>query len=438
MDTMTTRASRGAWRTFFSRAVAAVALFVGAAFGASDALAGDAVKLAVEMASDITEVEAGESVDVQIVGIDSTGSRVVIKDVETSATYGNIVLVKAPYQFRYTAPTDLPDTTKVRIIARLKATPEIQGEMSIPVLPPVAYKRLILTGPGTTPGGLFVDFVLTGETPAGVIEPVKEATVKVAIASGPGTITFLRTGRYRYEAAANASGTAKITATLTKHPKVTTSAEILVVSATGGGTPPTVPPTVPPVTPPSSGGSSGGNSGGGSSGGGTGGTGGTGSSGGNSGGNSGGGATPPAVDGVVWSGGALKLTVWRTRQMPETDWAKADEKKLPKAGEELGALAPQQRVRLVYARTDIAKVECEEWVGKKGTDIKRIDPSKDGRFQLDINKGGNRIIILECNTPENGTPVTMSLLVTLNDGKIIREDFVFRRGEKAPEKGDKK
>lgn len=437
MDTMTTRAptSRGgAWRTFFSRAVAAVALFVGAAFGASDALAGDAVKLAVEMADEVTQVEAGQSVDVQIVGIDSTGARVVIKDVETSATHGNIVLVKAPYQFRYTAPTDLPDTTRVRLIARLKATPEIQGETAIQVLPPVPYKRLILTGPGTTPGGLFVDFVLTGETPAGLVEPVKEATVNVAIASGPGTITFLRTGRYRYEAAANASGTAKITATLTKHPKVTTSAEILVVSATGGGTPPTVPPTVPPVTPPSSGGSSGGNSGGGS--GGSGGSGGN--SGGGTGGNSGGGATPPAVDGVVWSGGALKLTVWRTRQLAETDWAKADEKKLPKAGEELGALAPQQRVRLVYARTDIAKVECEEWVGKKGTDIKRIDPSKDGRFQLDINKGGNRIIILECNTPENGTPVTMSLLVTLNDGKIIREDFVFRRGEKAPEKGDKK
>lgn len=434
MDTMTTRAptSRGgAWRTFFSRAVAAVALFVGAAFGASDAFAGDAVKLAVELTSEeVTQVEAGQSVDVQIVGIDSTGARVVIKDVETSATHGNIVLVKAPYQFRYTAPTDLPDTTRVRIIARLKATPEIQGELAVTALPPVPYKRLILTGPGTTPGGLFVDFVLTGETPAGLVEPVKEATVNVAIASGPGTITFLRTGRYRFEAAANASGTAKITATLAKHPKVTTSAEILVVSATGGGTPPTVPPvvppTVPPVTPPSSGGSSGGNSGG-SSGGGTGG----------SGGNSGGGATPPAVDGVVWSGGALKLTVWRTRQQPETDWAKADEKKLPKAGEELGALAPQQRVRLVYARTDIAKVECEEWVGKKGTDIKRIDPSKEGRFQLDINKGGNRIIILECNTPENGTPVTMSLLVTLNDGKIIREDFVFRRGEKAPEKGDK-
>src|SRR6185295_15826327 len=80
----------------------------------ADAMAGDAVRLSVELPKDVTSVESGDpGLDVQIVGIDAAGVRVGPGDrkVESSATEGDLTLVTPPYLYRYQPPATVDKAT---------------------------------------------------------------------------------------------------------------------------------------------------------------------------------------------------------------------------------------------------------------------------------------------------------------------------------------
>lgn len=222
----------------FRRLAAAVACAVAGVFGASAAQAGEPVKLLIELPPDVSAVNCGETVDLQIVGEDAGRTRVGFggKTVEFSATYGNVEVVQQPYKFRFRAPATLPDVTNVRIRAWLKEAPEVVGETTVPVIPPAPFRRLVLQGAGSTPAGASVDLFLRGETAAGTLTEVPEGTVTLTV-TGPGRVTLLRTSRYRFETDMNASGTARIVASLVRYPNVTGTLDILVTGGSGGAAP---------------------------------------------------------------------------------------------------------------------------------------------------------------------------------------------------------
>jgi hypothetical protein len=395
------------WR----RAISAFAVAALAVFASATASAGDAVRLVVEPDPlDTTQLDAAQQISVQVVGIDAAGSRVSIREVEVSATQGRFVVVQAPYKYTYTAPADLREATRVRLRAWLRATPEVEGEIALEVLPPVPYRRLMLTGPGTTPAGTSIDLDLTGETPGGAVEAVPEGIVRVTVASGPGTITFLRRGRYRYEAPqARTGATTRIVAQLVQHTKVQTSLDVLVTAGGSGEPRPPVPqpgPNAPPSDPkPSDPKPPGG--------------------------------TekppvpkpqPPAADeDVVWPSGNIRIGTWRTKSAAEAEFS-AHEKSMPKPGGEFVATKEQQKLRIVVLRTDVREITVEQWVGeKKAADVKRLEPSKDGPYRLERNKAGNQVIHFEGTTPDNGKPLNVSIVLVFNDGKSSREELVLRR-----------
>ncbi|MCG3133091.1 MAG: hypothetical protein HMLKMBBP_00184 [Planctomycetes bacterium] len=407
------------WR----RAAAYLAVFAATVLGAGRALAGDAVKLQFEFIDDRTQINAAESIDVQIVGIDATGARVGFKDLEVSATGGTFTVVRQPFSCRYTAPAEGTDLAAYRLRAWLKARPEVSGEATITVIPPPAYKRLAMTGPGTTPAGAFVDLDLLGENAAGQMVAADPATVSVKVASGPGTITLVKPGRYRLATEVKDTGTSRVVASLVRHPSIQSTVDVVV---TGAATPQPQPQPQPlPVPPP---------------------TGGSGSSGGGTppappaGGGAGGGTKPvdppKPVDknDVVWPSGNIRIGAWRTMAAGDADWSDS-EKSMPKPAGEFVARKDKQKLRIVIERKDTIKVELEEWIGdKKGADVKRLDPTKDGRFQLERNKKDQYVIHFEAAPPDNGKPLNLAILLTFADNKIAREEIVLRRDAPEPKK----
>ena len=409
-STMTTYPGRfGVLRRF----AAAAAFAVASLFGGGTAEAGEPVKLLVELPPDVKSLDCGETLDIQIVGLDSAGARVAFggRKVETSATAGSVELVKEPYQFRYRTPATLPDITNVRLRAWLKEAPEISGEVVVQVIPPAPFKRLVLQGPGSSPAGATADLLLRGETADGQLLDVPENTVTVRV-EGPGTVAYLRNSRYRYESPANATGTAKIVAALNRYPSVGASLDILI---TGGAAPaPTPTPAPPPKNPP--------------------------------GGNAQPPAPPPPVtppvppkpgtkpgaddndEPVAWPGGNVRVEVWRVKDLAEEEWSK--EKDLVKPGADFASPRAFQKVRVATLRTDIKSVELEETVvtGDK-TVTKKLTPSKEkeGRYMLVERASHVRAIHFECEIPEAGRQVTMKLTLTYNDGKQSTDTFVLKR-----------
>ncbi|MCE9636272.1 MAG: DUF11 domain-containing protein [Planctomycetes bacterium] len=235
--------------TAMKRAAAAVAFVAVGLLGAVAAEAGDPVRLLIEVPPDVTSLDCGETVDLQIVGEDASRTRVGFsgRNVEVSATQGTVEIVQQPYRFRFRAPATLPDVTNVRIRAWLKEAPEIVGETTVRVVPPAPFRRLVLQGAGSTPAGASVDLLLRGETATGALADVPDGAVTLTV-TGPGRVTLLRTSRYRFETDMNASGTARIVASLNRYPSVTGTMDILVTGGSGGSLP------LPPVVPPSAGG----------------------------------------------------------------------------------------------------------------------------------------------------------------------------------------
>ncbi len=216
------------------------ALVLGAA--ASAALAAEPVRLVVELPVDGRVVEAGRTVDFQVVGQDPSGARVGFGDrnVELSATEGTVEVVRRPYAFRFRAPQRLERPLPVRIRAWLREAPHIRGETTVEVKAVAPYTRLVLRGATSTPPGAAVEVEVLGERADGSVVRVVDEQV-TAVLSGPGRIESPSAGLFRYVAAAEGSdgsrpgSRAEIEATLQRWPEVRGRMSILV---TGSSAPP--------------------------------------------------------------------------------------------------------------------------------------------------------------------------------------------------------
>lgn len=401
----------------FRRALGAIVWAAAALFGAARADAGDAVRLLLELPSDVKQLTCGEVVDLQIVGEDAQRTRVAFggRTVEVSATAGAVELVKGPYGYRYRTPAALADVTNVRIRAWLKEAPEVQGEVSVPVLPPAPFKRLVVHGAGSTPAGAALELTVRGEAQDGQMRDVPDGTMKVTV-SGKATVTFLRPGRYRLETSSDATGTIRVTASLLRYPDVTGTLDVLV---TGGATPPPPapddppgnPPPPPPTNPPPGDGKPGGGKPGG--------------------GKPGKPGDDDPDDYVVWPGGKVRVEVWRVRATETDTWSKDRDRVKP--GGEFVSVHPLQKIRFGVLLKNVKSVEIEEVTGsteKKYVVVRLKDP-KEGRFQVNDREDGTKAVHYVATVPE-GKSVKATLLLTLTDGKVVQETFVLRRAEPDP------
>lgn len=412
--------SPAAFRRLRTFAVGIAVSLAGTLLAPRTALAGDPVKLQIELPPDVTSLRAGEAVDVQVVPIDAAGARVVPggRTIEVSATAGTFEVVKRPYEYRFTAPAKPADFTDVRLRAWFKEAPEVAGEATVRVTPPPPFKRIVIDGAGTAPAGSRLDLRVRGEAPDGAMTDLTDALAEAKV-EGPGAVSYLRAGWLRYQAPDDAKGTATVVVTLRRHPEVAASHPVLVAGTGDAAPPPPAPPapgvepTPPKETPKEDGGKGGAE------------------------------APPPPPtekgekgekgeksdepEGVVWPGGNLKVGTWRTRSESDTEFA-AEAKDLPKPGGEFTATKEWQKLRIVVLRTDVSKVEVEEYVGeRRSADVKRLEPSKDGRFRLEKNKKGNFVVHYEGQTPEGGKPLVCAILLSTADGKVVREELTLRR-----------
>ncbi len=370
---------------------------------ASPARAGAADRLKIEIPPDVETLKPGETIGVQVVGIDADGARVGFgkKQVVLTATHGKVEVVKAPYEYRYTAPAGGAAALTVRLSARLEGAPRVRGTLDVTVQAAAApagkrgFVRLVLKSAAeTVPFGQTVAIQVHGERADGTLEPIKDRQVTVTT-KGPGT-TKAVFGTVSYTAPARAESNPKgtrvtLTAALTRRPEIKGSLEF-VLGRYPGGKPPPPPPENDPGKDdvPSSANDS---------------------------------------PGVTWPSGNVRVATWRTRDTATLDWSKKT-RKLPDSGAEFVAQAPWQKLRVVVLRSDIVKVEFEWWVGrKKGAGVHVEKAGSDGRFRLQRNKSGNYVCHLEGSPPDTGKPLRLNLLLTRSDGSILREEMVMRRGK---------
>jgi hypothetical protein len=390
------------------------------------ATAGEAVRILVEPPKDTVSVEAGDpGVDVQIVGQDAAGARVGFGDkkVEVSATEGEFVLVEAPYKYRFIPPATVDQTTGATLRAWLKQNPDVKGEAALQVLPRRPFERLALVAAATSLElGKSLDIEVRGVRTDGTSAAVKDQKI-VLTSEGVGTVEQIAPTVFRYSAPPKGDSkmvgaTAHLRARLERYPKVVGDLSVVLTGeappgSPGGGTkPPTVPaPTPPGPTPPA--------------------------------------ATPPATPpttsppaqgdegGVLWTGGNVRLLVWRTKKAKTDEFPTKEREDLPPAGKPFVARAGFHRLRVEIERADVRKIELEWYVGdKKGAPIHFDEGDKDGRLRTEKNKAGKTCAILEFETPDE-KPLILNLLLTTAKGEILKEEFVVERGRDKNNDGSK-
>ena len=213
----------------FARATVALAAAALTAF-AGAALAADAVKLQIEAPRDARNVEAGDpGIDIQIIGIDAAGQRVGFGDkkLETSVTDGDLVSVEGSYKFRYVPPSAPPAAgATVKISAWLKQSPEVRGELSLPLVPHRPYERLVLVAGNTAVElGTSIEIEVRGVRADGSTVLVKDAPVTMVPDPSVGRIENVAQGVYRFNAPAKTDAkmvgaAAHLKAFLERYPQV--------------------------------------------------------------------------------------------------------------------------------------------------------------------------------------------------------------------------
>jgi hypothetical protein len=193
------------------------------------ALAGEPVRILVEPPPGVASVDAGQSIDVQIVGEDAAGVRVGFsgRQVDTSVSDGVLVVVEAPYRWRYTAPENAPPTRTVQLRAWLRQRPDVQGALSLSVASGGGRRpadRLVLRGPSSVTYGGTANIEALAARPDGSTSPVRDRGV--ATLDGPGVLETTGAGQFRYTAPgrpdwSSPARTARITAALERDPRVT-------------------------------------------------------------------------------------------------------------------------------------------------------------------------------------------------------------------------
>jgi hypothetical protein len=407
----------------FAVAFAAVAAFAAAA------RAGDAVRLLVEPPKEVQSVEAGEpGVEVQIVGQDASGARVGApagKTVEVSATEGDLVLVEAPYKYRFKPPATVAAATTAKLRAWFKQSPEISGEATLTILPRRPYEQLVVTAPSTSlPIGTTMAIEVKGMkadgTSAALSAPVVAATVQ-----GAGTVAAAAPNGFTYTAPARTEVKAvgslvRVRVVLEGYPKVVGEVAFALLPEKPPDAPGTTPPAPPPGTPPAP--------------------------------PTGTPPVPPAPgappappttdpkadDGVVWPGGDVKLVEWRWKTGdPKEIWSQQKKRVLPQAGKPLVAPLEYQFVKVQILREDARKFEVEWYTDRKGSVVRTDDADKEGRLSIRKEGGKTYVVLLMATPAEADKSLFVDLLVTTADGKIVKVPFVLQRGRDRDHDGDK-
>lgn len=396
----------------FIRALSFLAL---AGLAATASAADAAVKLVIEPPKGTTSVEAGDpGIDVQIVGVDAAGGRTTFggRKVETSATVGELMLVEAPYKYRYVPPATVDKQTEITLKAWLKEAPDVKGEATLSLVQKRPFERLVLVAASTSLElGKSVEVEVRGLKADGTSAAIKGEKITLT-SEGVGTVESTAPTVFRFTAPAKTEtkmvgATAHLRAHLDAYPKVAGELSIVLTGeAPAGGTAP-VPPAKPPAGDPSAP------------------------------------APAPAAsekekdEGVLWPDGNVKLMVWRTKHKKTDDWPTKEREDLPPPGKPLIARAPLHRLRVEVERDDVRKVELEWYIGdKKGAPIHVDDQDKDGRLRTEKNKAGKTVAILEFETPDE-KPLILNLLLTTAKGEILKEEFVVQHGKDKNDDGSK-
>ncbi len=410
-------------------------------------LAGDAVKLAVEVPSDGRVLVPGERVAVQVVGIDAEGNRVGLggRDAVVGASVGEVEVVKRPYEFAYVAPARVTGGVDVTLTAHLQGAQSVRGEASVRVVPRGRFVRLVLTTEAATaPFGSKTAIRVRGELRDGSLAALGEKVVDFDLRGeqrgrSPGVVQPRRDGIYEYIAPPAAAGprvgtSVSIYATLRGHDGV--GGELSLKLAAAGDKP------VPPAPPSGERGGERGAERGDEDG--------TGETAPPSAGEKGTETTDPAgtdtdtdtdmdtaeierdadadTPGVLWTGDALRVTAWRFRAGPNEDWSRKSAG-LPPAGAEFVAPGHQQGIRLRVEHRDVTGVILHWWVGKRGPKNVRRETGEEGGAVLTVKKVRRRTFVILTPTVPNRARVTMRVTLKRGKGKAVHTDFIARRGK---------
>lgn len=378
---------------------------------ASPALAGDAVRLVVELPSDLGVLRPSATVDVQVVGVDDSGERCGFggDQVVLSASHGSVEDVKRPYSFRYTAPPEAAGRVRVTLSAHLRGKPAVRGSAELlvvgaPRTEAAPFEKLLLRPTGDTnvpfDGTLTVEIL--GVRGGGGETLLTDQPVDVTVEGGPagatalGDVTRAGAAAVRYTAPPRGAGVPRgtelrLVARLRSHTEVEGSLTIHLGRKREG------PEAEPPAPPPD--------------------------------------PAPPAPTteseedkaGVLWPSGNIRVAVWRTREA-DGEYPK-EPRKLPAAGGRFVAPQAVQKIRVVIENEAVVGLSMEWYLGgKQDAEIHREKSSSDGPFRVTRNKDGKASVHIELPVPEDKTPVHAFLLLSLSDRRVVREEFVFVRG----------
>lgn len=382
------------------------------------ATAGEAVRLLVEVPSDLESVNASERVAVQVVGEDASGARVGFgtSEVVFDASHGRVSVVERPYSYRYHAPDEFGRAKEVTITARLADRPAITGQVTIPVARPksveVRYRSLVIEPRRRkVPLGGAVALDVLGVKADGSRETVVDLPLVAAVqgASGgqdAGSVESVQISRYRYRAPAEGAGLgvgARVTVVIQARdvPALVGRVELeLAPARTTGGeveeTPPTPPPPVADETTDDDEDDV---------------------------------ATEADREGVLSKEGHLRFMVWRTRNTAADTFTNS--RRLPNPPTEFAARAPWHKLRIVVERPRVSDVAVEWWAGTRVEEqVKRIKATPKGPLRFHRNKEGKLVVHLELEVPEGADGIKVELVQTGAKGHVHRDRFRMRRGER--------
>lgn len=403
-----------------SRLLALVALLV----LASLAQAGEAVRLLVEVPSDLRSVRPAERVAVQVVGEDAEGNRVGFgtHEVVLRADGGSTEVVERPYSFRLTVSDDLGGRSEVVLTAHLRGRPEVRGEKRVavarPDAPEVRYERIVVEARrASVPLGGQVRLDVVGIRGDGSREPAVDlpltATLsgRVADPTTLGLVERVQLGRFRYVApepggAVGVGERVTVTVRASDVPSLTASVELTLAPARKRGDAAQEEPgddetggTAPPPAPENS----------------------------------------DAEDSDDESGGvrskdeALRFMVWRTKETAAAEFR--NERRLPDPPVEFAAPEPWQKLRVVVERPKVVDVAVEWWVGTRTDEsVRRIAATKDGALRFHRNKSGRLVAHLELEVPEGADGIKVEFVLTGARGHEHRSRFRMRRGKRTDAK----
>ena len=376
--------------------------------------AGEAVRLLVEVASDLEAVNTSERVAVQVVGQDASGARVGFgkSEVVFETTAGKVEVVERPYSFRYLAPDDFGAAKSVTLTARLADRPSVQGTLTIPVARPKSVEirfRSLAIEPRRreVPLGGFVALDVVGIRADGSRESVVGLELVASVTSAKsgvdaGTVEAVQLSRYRYRAPAPGAGLdvgdrVAVVIHARDKPELQGRVELELVAARKRTDERTETPTAPPPPPAEE--------------------------------TADGDAGSTEDKGVLTKDGHLRFMVWRTRNTAEEEFTNS--RRLPDPPTEFASRAPWHKLRLIVERPRVSDIVVEWWTGTRVEEqVKRIKATKDGPLRYHRNKAGKLVVHLEMLVPEGSEGIKVELVQTGAKGHVHRDRFRMRRGKR--------